>query len=255
MAIKTSGSVTTITPTLIKWWGLAAICFVLASGVISVIDTGFGGLLNLLGIYYVVVGSGKFHNLLLSEDGFSYRNLFSKFEYSWDEVSNFSSSSVQSSPFVTVKKVTFSLGEAPQSFADKIGNALNGRTKAMFVFGLDPDKLVKLMETYRTSRGPATIRKALEDLLPSSPASDHSPTPRASAQSSEIADMAKTVLNTKVSELGRQQRAPKVTKPGRSQPLQKRNRPAVSPRKMVPREHTPLVQEGFKLFGRRPQSD
>lgn len=250
MSVQIEGLTTTVKPTPWKWFGLAISLFFLATSLINDVAPSTGGLLQLMALFCFVLGTGKFHYIELRPEGFSHHGLLSKGSYTWEEVSGLSPKIIRTSPFFAVKSISFIIGDAPENMLQKFSNAINGRTKSMGVIGMEPKALVQMMRVYQT----APDRQSLEMLLRELKTTEYGAEPIGKFSSPEP-----------VSKNVRPQSPKKVQKePARLKAMKKKvalnqsspkiEKKAPSRKPLAPAPSTPLVQEGFKLFGRRPQN-
>ena len=240
MAVSTSNKTTTITPTAWKWVLGAFLLFPIQP--VSL----------LVSPVFFLTATGRFQRIELAPSGITSRNWWSVKKYHWEDIADFRVNEIKYSFFKAASMVKFTHNTKKDTLMGKASMALTGSTDSIPALGIKPKELVNLMTGYQRGEYPRdTVSRARAKPMEDAPALAGSPKPAALARNVPLQTRKPGYVTPKVIEAAR------LSRPrNRSDvDLFRKRRPTQTKKPSLPNPRTPLVQEGFKLFGRRPRTE
>ena len=169
-----------------------------------------------IALYCLAMASGKFSRLTLTLENLTADNWGTTHTHNWSSIHRFHERVTRIRMIPVARKIVFSYRTDDTTLRLQTGRGRGGRQSVPSI-GMSSDELINMFEAYQRGHVPAdNLQNLPKEVKPMrTPALDEA----------LIGQVAGAALKTAV-------KAPK--------------------RKAIPNPNTPLVQEGFKLFGRRP---
>ena len=238
MAVTLSGSTTTITPTAWKWALGAVLLFPFAP--ISLIVSPL----------FLLIATGWLQRIVLDTDGITVRNWWSVRRYRWQDISDVRISKIKSSFVTAASVVNFTHETRKNTLLGKATKVLTGGTDSLPTLGMKAPQFVQLMRAYQRGAYQEEANRLSESTVPS-----NTPPALISAGAPELDRQKAAPTERPARQTSRRAEAGQYGRTAkRADTDMFRQRGPVKPtKKPLPRPSTPLVQDGFKLFARRPR--
>lgn len=230
MAVRTVNGVTILTPTAWKWWAIGATgLLVMPFGLLLLF---FGGMM----------ASGKGQSVMLTKDGVHVQNWWKTRKYRWDQIDDFRVKKIKSGLFTAATMISITDHGSANTAMGKFTKFVSGGTDSIPVIGASAQEMLALMYGYKAGRAPIDTMEGVPRVPPA-------PAPVPASASPTVA-RPEPVRGRRT-----QPSAPARSRPERQPVMTVKTQPQAKP-KLGGRnaKQTPMVEDGFRLFGRRPKS-
>lgn len=150
MSVVTRSGITTVTPTAWKWFAGAA-----ALVGIALATRMFNLPVFLAALLLAGIGAGAVFTITLDRDGLAYRNFWKFSRFGWADISGFKVNTMRYGLFPVLKQIAFTEARSAGSIHGKLAKLVAGGTHTVPVYGIDADRLIRLMLDYQQGRVPA----------------------------------------------------------------------------------------------------